>query len=164
MKKIDNIISAVASQVEIKSMKYVIMIPVPITGEYELDMYNVNITWRYVISQEMENVLIAFDMLEDGNKSSAAHKRVFPHDICHQDGLDKKSKTGCRSMQNTIPSYEYLYWCVITGKCELYSHMLYSTTSIYGKWMSRTIYFRLCAPKNITRRVGLSLVVSMLGK
>lgn len=81
IKKRNNIISAVASRIRIKDMKYGIRIPQSITEAYELDKANGDTAWRDAVSKEMKNVSVAFDVLEDGKNPSAAHKRVFFHMI-----------------------------------------------------------------------------------
>ena len=73
MKTRDNTMYAVASQVKIKNVKIGIRIPASIIEAYKLDRYNANTIWRDAISRYMENVSIAFNVLEDGKKPSAAH-------------------------------------------------------------------------------------------
>ena len=73
IKKGNNIISAVESRIWIKDTKYEILIPWSITEAYELDKANGDTAWRDAISKEMKNVSVAFNVLEDGKKPSAAH-------------------------------------------------------------------------------------------
>ena len=65
----------------IKKMKYGMRIPTSITEAYEIDKENGNILWRDPIKHKMENVSVAFEILEDGKRSSAAHKKVPFHMI-----------------------------------------------------------------------------------
>ena len=81
IKKHNNIISAVASRVRIKNIKYGMKIPTSITEAYDIDKENCNTVWRDAIKREMENVSVAFEVLEDGKKKSAAHKQVSFHMI-----------------------------------------------------------------------------------
>ena len=81
IKKWNNIISAVASRIRIKDVKYGIRIPQSITEAYELDKVNGDTAWRNAISKEMNYVLVAFNVLEDGKNPSVAHQRVFFHDL-----------------------------------------------------------------------------------
>ena len=48
-----------------------------ITEAYDTDQENGNKVWRDAIKLEMENVSVAFDVLEDGKKPSTVHKQVF---------------------------------------------------------------------------------------
>ena len=74
IKKRNNIIYAVGSRVHINNMKYCMKIPTSITEAYDIDKENGSILWRDAIKREMENVSVAFEVLEDGKKKSAAHK------------------------------------------------------------------------------------------
>ena len=79
--KRNKIISAVASRVWIKNMKYVMRIPTSIIEAYDINKENGNTLWRDAIKREMENVSVAFKVIEDGKRPSAAHKRV-PFHMC----------------------------------------------------------------------------------
>ena len=81
IKKRNNIISVVASRVRIKNMKCGMKIPTSITDIYDIDKENGNTVWRDAIKRKIENVPIAFEVLEDGEKPSAAHKQVSFHMI-----------------------------------------------------------------------------------
>ena len=81
IKKRNNIISAVASRVRIKNMKYCMQITTSITDAYAIDRENGNTVWRDAIKREMEIVSFVFEVLEDGKKLSAAHKQVSFHKI-----------------------------------------------------------------------------------
>ena len=56
-------------------------IPTPITESYDIDKENGNTLWRDAIKREMENVSVAFEVLEYDKKPSAAHKQVPFHKI-----------------------------------------------------------------------------------
>ena len=58
--KRNKIISAVASRVRIKNMKYGMKIPTSITEAYDIDKENGNTLWRDAIKREIENVSVAF--------------------------------------------------------------------------------------------------------
>ena len=81
IKKRNKINYAVASRLQIKNMKYGMKIPTSTTEAYGIDKENGNILWRDAIKNEMENVSFAFEVLEDGKKSSTAHKQVPFHMI-----------------------------------------------------------------------------------
>ena len=74
IKKRNKIISAVASRVHIKNMKYGMKIPTSITEAYVIDKENGNTLWRDAITRKMDNVSVAFEVLEDGKNTSASHK------------------------------------------------------------------------------------------
>ena len=76
IKKRNKIIFAVASRVRIKNMKYGMKISTSITEAYDIDKENGNTLWREVIKRKMENVSVAFEILEDGKRPSAAQKKV----------------------------------------------------------------------------------------
>ena len=59
IKKGNNRISAVASRVRIKNMKYSMKIPTSITEAYDINKENGNTVWRDAIKREMENVSVA---------------------------------------------------------------------------------------------------------
>ena len=73
IKKRNHIISAGDSRVRINNMKYGMKIPTSITDVYDIDRENGNTVWRDAIKRKMENVSVAFKVLEDGKKPSAAH-------------------------------------------------------------------------------------------
>ena len=49
-------------------MKYGMKIPISITEAYDIDKENGNTVWRDAIKRKMENVPIAFEVLEDDKK------------------------------------------------------------------------------------------------
>ena len=65
LRKRDYIIAKVTARVKKKTHKYGIKIPRTVKEAYELDKINGNTYWRDAIAKEMENVSIAFDILED---------------------------------------------------------------------------------------------------
>ena len=74
IKKQNKIVSTVASRMWIKNTKYGMRIPTSITEAYEIDKENGNTLWRDAIKREMGNMSVAFEVLEDGKRPSAAHK------------------------------------------------------------------------------------------
>ena len=77
IKKRNNIISAVATTVRIKNMKYGMKIPTSIREAYDINKENCNTVWRNAIKREMDNVSVAFEVLDDGKKPSP-HTRRYP--------------------------------------------------------------------------------------
>ena len=75
--KRNNIISAVATRVRINNMKYGMKIPTSITDAYDIDRENDNTVWRDAINQKIENVSVAFEVLEYGKKLQP-HTRRYP--------------------------------------------------------------------------------------
>ena len=62
-------------------MKYCMRIPTYITEANEIDKENGNTLWRDAIKRETENASVVFEILEDGKRPSAAHKKVTFHMI-----------------------------------------------------------------------------------
>ena len=109
IKKRNKIISAVASRVRIKNMKYGMRIPTSITEAYEIDKENGNTLWRDAIKRKMENVSVAFEILEDGKRPSAAHKKV-PFHMIYDIKMDFTRKArlvaeGCRTPNPVTSTY-----------------------------------------------------------
>ena len=109
IKKRNKIISAVASRVRIKNMKYGMKIPTSITEAYDIDKENGNTLWRDAIKRKMENVSVAFKLLEDGKKPSDIHKRV-PFHMIHDIKMDFTRKArlvaeGCRTPNSVTSTY-----------------------------------------------------------
>ena len=99
--KRNKIISAVASRVWKKNMKYGMKITTSITEAYDIDKETGNTLWRNVIKRKMKNVSVAFEVLEYGKKPSAAHKQVPLHMIYDiKTGFTRKAilvAEGCRT-------------------------------------------------------------------
>ena len=66
LKKRDRTISAVNSRVRRASHKYGIEIPTSVTHAYEIEKWNGNTFWSDAISKVMGNLIVAFDILPDG--------------------------------------------------------------------------------------------------
>ena len=101
--------SAVASRVQIKNMKYGMIIPTSVTEAYEIDKENGNTLWRDAIKRKMENVSVEFEILEDGKRPSAAHKKV-PFHMIYDIKMDFARKArlvaeGCRTLNPVTSTY-----------------------------------------------------------
>ena len=81
IKKRNKIISTLAGRVRINNMKYGMRIPTSITEAYEIDKGNDNTLWIDAIKRKMENVSVAFEVIEDGKRPSLANKKVPFHMI-----------------------------------------------------------------------------------
>ena len=93
----------------IKNTKYGMRIPTSITEAYEIDKENGNTLWRDAIKPEMENVSVAFEVLEDGKRPSASHKRV-PFHMIYDIKMDFTRKArlvaeGCRTPNPVRSTY-----------------------------------------------------------
>ena len=93
----------------IKNMRYGMRIPTPITEAYEIDKENGNTLWRDAIKRKMENVSVAFEIIEDGKRPSAAHKKVTFHTI-YDIKMDFTRKArlvaeGCRTPNPVASNY-----------------------------------------------------------
>ena len=107
--KRNKIISAVTNRGRINNMKYGMEIPTSTTDAYDKDRENGNTVWRDAIKREMENVSVAFEILEDGKIPSAAHKKV-PFHIIYDIKMDFTSKArfleeGCRTPNSVTSTY-----------------------------------------------------------
>jgi len=82
LKKRNKVIAAVNSRLKKRSHKYGVEVPRSVREAYELDKINGNTLWRDAIAKEMKNVMIAFDILEDGKQVAPNQKihRMF-HDL-----------------------------------------------------------------------------------
>jgi len=72
----------VSSRSKKKLHKYGVQIPRSVKEAYELDRINGNTLWRDTITKEMKNVLIAFDILEDGKQVAPDRKFIECFMIC----------------------------------------------------------------------------------
>ena len=94
-------------------MKYCMKILTSITDAYDIDRENGNTVWRDMITRKMENVSVAFEVLEDGKKPSAAHKQVSFHMICDiKMDFTRKSRLvakGCRTLNPVTSTYAGAY-------------------------------------------------------
>ena len=109
IKKQNKIISAVASRVQVKNVKYGMRIPTSIKEAYEIDMENGNTLWRDAIKREMENASVAFEILEDGKRQSASHKKV-PFHMIYDIKMDFTRKArlvaeGCSNLNPVTSTY-----------------------------------------------------------
>ena len=94
---------------QIKNMKYGMIIPTSITEAYEIDKENGKTLWRDAIKHKMENVSVAFEILEDGKRPSAAHKKL-PFHMIYDIKMDftRKSRLvaeGCRTPNSVRSTY-----------------------------------------------------------
>ena len=65
MRKRDRIISFVNSRVKKVTHKYGVAIPNSVEECYRLDKQNGNTLWRGALNREMNNLQVAFDILQD---------------------------------------------------------------------------------------------------
>ena len=90
-------------------MKYGMKIPTSITESYDIDTENGNTLRRDAIKRKMENVSVAFEVLEDGKKPSAAHKQA-PFHMIYDIEIDFTRKArlvaeGCRTPNPVTITY-----------------------------------------------------------
>ena len=100
----------------IKNMKYGIKIATSITEAYDIDKENGNTLWIDAIKRKMENVSVAFKLIEDGKEPSASHKQVPFHKIYDiKMNFTRKARLvaeGCRT-QNQV---KIMYGGVVSRK------------------------------------------------
>ena len=66
LQKRDRVIESVKSQTKKKTHKFGIRVPANVQEAYDVDLLDKNQYWRDVIAKEMKNVMIAFDVLIEG--------------------------------------------------------------------------------------------------
>ena len=79
LKKRDRIISAVRNRMKQKTHKYGVEVPHSVQHAYDIDNRNGNTYWRQAIQKEMKNVMVAFDILDSGEKASTQFKELGVH-------------------------------------------------------------------------------------
>ena len=79
IKKRDRIIKQIIHRVPKKNMKFGVEIPGSVKEAYELDQKNGNTYWHDAIQKELKNVLIAFQLLEDGEHIPVGSKLIPYH-------------------------------------------------------------------------------------
>ena len=81
LKKQQHIISAVQQRVRKNTHKYGIKVPKTIEEAYTLDKANGNNLWRNAITKEMQNVSVAFEILEKEEELPPSYKLATCHII-----------------------------------------------------------------------------------
>ena len=79
LKKRDHIISAVKNRVKKRSHKYGIEVPRTVEEAYMLDRKNNNTLWRDAVKKEMENVMVAFKILDTGENLPVGFSKLGVH-------------------------------------------------------------------------------------
>ena len=79
LKKRNRIIASVNAKLRQKTHKYGIELPRSVTHAYELDKQNNDTFWRDAIKKEMKNVLIAFELLDQGEEPPRHLKELGVH-------------------------------------------------------------------------------------
>ena len=75
LKKRDRLIHKVVSRCRKGSMKFGIAVPRTVAEAHELDRINGNTFWADAIKKEMENVKIAFNVLDEDTRVPQALRR-----------------------------------------------------------------------------------------
>jgi hypothetical protein len=81
MRKRDRIISSVNSRVKKVTHKYGVAIPNSVEECYRLDKQNGNTLWRDALNREMNNLTVAFDILEDKRSLPPWYTKSSGHNI-----------------------------------------------------------------------------------
>ena len=91
MRKRDVIVSAVKSQIRRTTHKYGIEMPVPgkdiVQNAIDLDRRNGNTLWMDLLAKDMGNLMIAFEILEPGQKAPPDKYKTMVHIIFDVNGL-----------------------------------------------------------------------------
>ena len=81
LRKRDHIVSKVTSRVVKRTHKYGVRVPKSIREAYELDKVNNNSLWRDAIEKEMQNVSIAFEIMDEEEVLPKGYKPASCHII-----------------------------------------------------------------------------------
>ena len=81
MRKRDRIISSVNSRVKKVTHKYGVEIPCSFEHCYQLDLKNENSLWRDALNREMNNLQVAFDILQDKRSLPPGYTKSSGHII-----------------------------------------------------------------------------------
>ena len=79
LKRRDRIIKRVTHRLTKKNLKFGVTIPSSVEEALELDRQNGNTLWKDAIDLELKNVIVAFQLLEDGDKIPAGSKEIPYH-------------------------------------------------------------------------------------
>ena len=79
LKKRDHIISKVKARFLKKSHKFGVQVPTSVENAYELDKENGNTLWRDAIKKEMDNVAVAFHILDHGESEPVGYEHINCH-------------------------------------------------------------------------------------
>ena len=79
LRKCEVILAAVKNQIRKMTHKYGVEIPRDVEHAHEIDSRNGNTMWRDTLKKEMYNVLVAFEILDEGAHVPHGWKRVTGH-------------------------------------------------------------------------------------
>ena len=79
LRKRDRIISAVNSRVTKTRHKYGVEVPRSIKEAIALDERNGNTLWQDAINKEMNNLKVAFDILDDGHNRMERSSKIYSY-------------------------------------------------------------------------------------
>jgi hypothetical protein len=79
LKKLKAIVSAIKSRLKHTSHKYSVEVPRPFDHAKQLDKRNKNTLWMSAWEKEMTNVLIAFEILDEGEPAPSDWKESSGH-------------------------------------------------------------------------------------
>ena len=90
-----------------KSLKFGVMVPSSVQEAYSLDKDNGNKLWTDAINKELKNVLVAFQLLEDGETLPVGSKRIPYHIIFDvKFNLTRKARCVAGGHRNTdVPAH-----------------------------------------------------------
>ena len=81
LRKRDMIIAAVNARVTKSTHKYGVRVPQSVEEAFRLDKANGNTLWRDALAKEMDNVMVAFDILENGEDLPVGYTLASGHII-----------------------------------------------------------------------------------
>ena len=110
IKKRDRIIAAVTNRVHKRQYKFGIFIPTSVKEALEEDQRNGNTFWQDAINKEMENVKVAFKILDDNKDILPGYKEMQCHIIfdVKMDNFKRKARLVAGGhMIDTPPNLKY---------------------------------------------------------
>jgi hypothetical protein len=82
LRKRDRVISGMIARVKkVLKHKYGVELPTTVQEAFDLDKKNGNTLWRDALNKEMENLKVAFDILEKGEAPPPGYKKASGHTI-----------------------------------------------------------------------------------
>jgi Reverse transcriptase (RNA-dependent DNA polymerase). len=81
LRKRDRVISGMIARVKKVTHKYGVELPTTVQEAFDLDKKNGNTLWRDALTKEMENLKVAFDILERGQAPPPGYKKASGHII-----------------------------------------------------------------------------------
>ena len=104
LKKRDRIVNKIIHRVPKKNLKFGVEVPGSVQEAYALDAKYGNTYWHDAIQKELKNIIVAFELLDDGEHIPAGSKRIPYHIIFDvKYDLTRKARLVAGGHQNKEP-------------------------------------------------------------